>query len=113
MKIARKSKPLSSAGMTLIEILIIIFIIVVGVGGGLIIGVGIKGNQYFTQDGVLSAVQIQEPTAVRVVDTSRNVYNFSEVTVKLQSGEKETYLLDSNICFDYHLTKKVSSVKPQ
>jgi prepilin-type N-terminal cleavage/methylation domain-containing protein len=99
-----KSKS-GSQGFTLIELLIvfgIISIVVVGIG---MIGMGIKGNYWWTQTGVVSQLQEEYPDVEKMIvsKSERNIFRESRITV-IQNGQPVTYCLDSDIFFDYQFT---------
>lgn len=103
-------KPGFKHGFTLIELIIILIILLVIVGGicfGVIGGV-CMGNAWFTQEGVLKELQIQEqqnpPT--NILTYKRNIYKKSVITTELQNGERQDFLLDSNVMFNYTFSKK-------
>jgi len=91
-----------SQGFTFIELLIvfgIISIVVVGIG---MIGMGIKGNYWWTQTGVVSQLQEEHPGVEKMIvsKSERNIFRESRITV-IQNGQPITYCLDSDIFFDY------------
>ncbi len=97
-----------SNGFTLMELIVVIFIIfilVFVIGFGLI-GAGMCGNEYYTEEGVLQIIRIEEPKASRVLTSQRNVFSYSEILVEYEDGSRCTYSLDSNILFNYKLKKK-------
>lgn len=95
-------------GFTLVELLIVIWMIflIVGVIGFGLIGAVCMGNEWFTTDGVLRQIRVSNPQATEVVTYNRSVFSKSTVTVKLSSGETKIYLLDSDVLFNYVVTPK-------
>lgn len=97
----------ASKGFTLIELLIAIFAIVfVGIG---ICGLGVggavfMGNQWFTEEGVFKKIQLNHSNAVRIVDSERNVFQRTVITVEQKDGKRVRYCLDSDILFNYTIT---------
>jgi len=94
---------LNGKGFILIELLITIALIVIVVIWGLSIG----GNQWFTEETVLRKLRAEHPNVTEIVDTQRNIWNYSEIKVK-ENGKLKTYLLDSNILFNYEIHEKLS-----
>jgi prepilin-type N-terminal cleavage/methylation domain-containing protein len=99
-------KTLRKSGFTIVELLMVVAIIafIVGVIGFGFIGVVCMGNQYFTPDGVLKKVQLTNTDAVALVDTERNIFRKSVITVKMRSGLTARYRVDSNVLFNYAVT---------
>lgn len=94
----------NSKGFTLIELMIvlaIICILVVGFGLGLIGGVAM-GNGWFFENDVLRKIQLNHPQASKIIDTERNIWRYSVITVE-ESGQKKQYGLDSNVLFNYKI----------
>lgn len=89
-------------GFTLIELLIVmavIFVIVIFFGV-LLYGTLLKGNFWYTEDGVLKALQFEHPQVEKVLKTTRNLWDYSEIIVQ-EGGERKTYYLDTNILGNY------------
>ena|SRR3989338_6067207 len=86
-------------GYTLIEFLVVLFIInlLIIVPTALLL---LKGNFYYTSDGVLRELQVDRPNVARVLKTERNVISFSKIYVE-ESGTTKIYLLDTNVMFNY------------
>jgi hypothetical protein len=59
------------------------------------------GNFYITEDGVLKAIQVHHPQAVSVLSVERCVFDYSIVIVANRDGSRSTYVVDSNILFNY------------
>jgi prepilin-type N-terminal cleavage/methylation domain-containing protein len=94
-------------GYTLIELLITIAILAIVIGilfWFVIIGVAVKGNMYFTEEGVLRELKVEHPGIEKVVKTERNIMDFSKLMV-LEKGENKTYCLDSDILFNYKFSE--------
>lgn len=83
-------------------VVIICFTIIVGLG---MVGGIAMGNQWFTMDGVLAKIQLEHPNTVRVLDTERNIYGHSVITVLHEGGGWKKYCLDSNVLFNYTIVK--------
>ncbi len=99
-------------GFTLIELMIFVAIISIAIFTVLGIGVGIRGNFYWTTSGVEMQLKDEHPQVERLVlsQSERNVFAKSKIVVweKITSGSaaKErltVYCLDSNILFDYKI----------
>jgi hypothetical protein len=61
-------------------------------------------NIYFTRSGVLKAIQAENPGATEVLETYRNLVDYSIIIVK-ENGRHQAYLLDTNMLFSYTLHK--------
>lgn len=95
----------NNKGFTLVELLIVIFIIgTVFVCAG-VIGTAIMGNQWYTETGVLRKIQLEHPAATEIIDTQRNVWRYSVITVREDAVNKK-YYLDTNILFNYKVYEK-------
>lgn len=68
--------------------------------GVLVCGVGLSGNQWYTEDGVLRELRVDQPTATRVMKSERNIFADSRITVE-QNGKPVEYCFGSNIMFNY------------
>ncbi len=87
-------------GFTLIELIVVVLMLVVAFA---VVSIGICGNQYYTRDGVLSEVQVQNPGAKKVHSSKRRIFSSSEILVENTDGSRTSYLLDSNLLFNYDL----------
>ena len=72
---------------------------------GIVVGViacGFLGsaNFWYTEEGVLKALQFTHPGVTAIRWSQRNIYNYSEVFVN-EDGRPNAYLLDSNVLFNY------------
>lgn len=95
-------------GFTLVELLVVVIIIAViigGIGFG-VIGVGICGNMYYSKEGVLDAIRVEDPQVEKILSSKRHVFASSEILVEKKDGTRVSYLLDSNLLFNYELEKK-------
>jgi hypothetical protein len=90
----------SQRGYTVLELFIVVFVIGILFVGVVMVGVGICGNQWYTEGGVLRELQIQHPNATKVMASERNVFAGSRVTVE-QEGKPVVYCFGSNIMFNY------------
>jgi len=102
------------AGFTLIELAVVTAILstIVIIFWVLIIGVGVRGNFYWTASGIEVQLKEENPQVSRIIlsQSQRNIFNYSKIVVMEKTGdgknadEKLTvYCLDSNILFDYKL----------
>ena len=98
--------PRKNRGFTLIELLIVVAmvtILIVTVYGFLICTV-VKGNFWFTEDGVAREIQFgRQGTVVQVVKTERRVFDLSRVVVT-ENGVMKTYCLDTDVLFNYSIS---------
>ena len=94
----------SDNGLTLIELLVNITLIVI-VTLVLFVGIGgvIMGNEWFTREGVLKEIQMVNTNTVDVVACRRHVFSKSIVYARESSGRLQKYSLKSNILFNYDL----------
>ncbi len=92
----------STKGFTLVELLSIIMIVAVWAG---VIGIGVMGNQWYEEAGVLRKIKLEHPAATEIVDTQRNIFRYSIITVREDMANKK-YYLDTNILFDYRIIEK-------
>jgi len=92
----------SRKGFTLIELLIVLA--VVAILCFLLWIPLLCGNFWFTYEGVLTKIQFAEnPEAEKIVDVNRNVYSYSEITVRNKDGSNSAYNLDTCVLFSYRL----------
>jgi len=93
-------------GYTLVELLIIIvFISSIAFSFWASITF-VSGNFWYTEKGVEKKITLTYPDALLVVDTHRNIIDYSEITVKMKSGEFKTYYLDTSILYNYDLIQQ-------
>lgn len=96
-------------GFTLIEAIIVALIILILaiplIGFGFLVPVVINGNCWFEQGAVLRAIQVDNPQTELIAQTETHFTDPSVIKVKNKDGTKDTYLLKSNIRFEYKLTK--------
>lgn len=93
----------SRKGFTLIELLVLFAIIAILCFLLLVIPL-LCGNFWFTYEGVLTKIQFAEnPEAEKIVDVNRNVYSYSEITVRNKDGSNSKYNLDTCILYSYRL----------
>ncbi len=85
----------------LLVVMFIIFFFVIGLG---LIGALVMGNEWYTNDGIITKLKLTDPTAEQVVDSTRNIYRKSILVIKHQDGTLRKYTLDSDILFNYELT---------
>lgn len=89
-------------GFTIIELIIIIIIFLVFFGYFILIKTIGMGNFWYTQEGVLKELKIDHPHISKIFKTTRNVFDKSVIVVE-ENGKKITYLLDSDIFFNYDI----------
>jgi prepilin-type N-terminal cleavage/methylation domain-containing protein len=87
-------------GFTLVELMVVVIVMVVIVLFVLIIPAG-RANSFYTEEGVLRSLQVDHPEISKIIKTTRNIYNYSEIWVETKAGEKRVYLLDTNFLFNY------------
>jgi len=92
---------LNKRGFTLIELIIVMSLVAIVFGWLFVGGVVIKGNQWFTEVGVLRELLVGHPEVKEILDTKRNVYGYSVIRVKNSDNSISTYLLDTDILFNY------------
>lgn len=63
------------------------------------------GNYWFRQEGVLKKIQVEHPNATKVIDSTINILDDSEIVV-MQDGKPKTYYLDTNIFWNYKIQEK-------
>ncbi|HBI34436.1 MAG TPA: hypothetical protein DEA43_01185 [Candidatus Moranbacteria bacterium] len=88
-------------GYTLVELLIVLVIVFIVCGYGLI-GAGVMGNAWFTEKGVLKKIQANHPKITKLIDTERNMFRYSVITVE-ENDQRKQYDLDSNVLFNYKI----------
>ncbi len=97
---------LNDRGFTLVElvtVIILVFFVVFGV-----IGAFLMGNQWFTEEGILRKIRLNHPDisrAIEVLDSERNFFAPSVITVEENGGQRKKFCFDSNIFFSYTETK--------
>lgn len=95
-------------GYTLMELIVVVFIIFVLFGAiGLgVIGVGLCGNMYYSKEEVLEAIRIKDPEAEKILSSKRHVFASSQILVQNTDGTHVSYLLDSNLLFNYDIKRE-------
>lgn len=84
-------------GFTLLELLIVVFIIIVGgIGLGLLGGV-CMGNFWVGEQSALKAIQVANGSVVEVIQLQRHVWGYSKAVIKEQDGGQKEFYLNSNI----------------
>lgn len=83
-------------GFTLFELIKVVTIIAII---GLVIAF-FKGNFWYTENGVLQALQFKNSKVEKVLKTTRNLLDYSEIVVQ-EDGQRKTYYLDTGIMWNY------------
>lgn len=86
-----------SAGVTFIELIILITIV-----GFLVIGIGFyggvcRGNFWVSEKSALKAVQIVSPTIVSIHSLERHIWGYSKVVAIDKDGSQKTFKIDANV----------------
>lgn len=84
-------------------VVLIIFAILAAFIGGLVSI--LKGNFWCTQEGVQSSLIIDHPEVSKVLRINRNWINYAEVLVENTDSTRSTYLLNTNVLFNYSFEK--------
>ena len=63
------------------------------------------GNFWFTDAGVLGALQVDYPASAKILKVERNVVGYSVITAESKDGTRSVHLLDSNILYNYRFPK--------
>ncbi|MDP3769339.1 MAG: hypothetical protein Q8R40_00150 [bacterium] len=90
----------NNRGVTVLEVLVCTA--VSGLTCALWVGAVMMGNVWYTQEGVLQKIRLQHPETTEIVDTQRNIFAYSVITVKEGETVKK-YYLDTDILFNYEL----------
>jgi len=102
-------------GFTLIELLVVVVVLVIivcGLGFG-IIGAGMMGNHWFTEEGVLRDLQVDHPEVVKILRSKTHIYGYSEILAGNRDGSHSTYTLDTNILYNYELRFVSTNAPPR
>ena len=91
-------------GMTVLELMIVLTF-VAALFVAIVLSFGINGNQWFTEEGVLHKIQLDNPDAVAVIDTERNIRRPSVIKVREKNGSVITYYLETDVFFNYKIHK--------
>ena len=59
-----------------------------------------KGNFWYTEQGVLRELQIENPGIARIMKVKTGVIDYTEITVQNNDGSTKTYYLDSDVLFN-------------
>lgn len=99
-------KEQSKKGYTLIELLIVIAIVSILAFWLIAIPVSIRGNFWWTGQGVLSQLQEERPAVTKILNSKsqRNIFGYSKITA-LENSREKLYCLDTNILFDYKIAE--------
>jgi prepilin-type N-terminal cleavage/methylation domain-containing protein len=95
------------SGFTLTELLIVMMIILIVIGGmgiGIIRGI-LLGNEWYTESGVLKEIQVTHPEAQKILTSHRCAYHHSKFIVENKDGSRREYYLKSNIFFNYDIVE--------
>ncbi len=90
------------SGFTLVELVTVIASLVVIVFW---VSLGMA-NFYFVEDVVLREIKAINPKVEKILITQRGVFSRSRIVVEESNGVQTTYLLDSNILFNYSFERK-------
>ena len=93
-------------GMTVLELMIVLTF-VAALFVAIVLSFGINGNQWFTEEGVLHKIQLDNPDAVAVIDTERNIRRPSVIKVREKNGSVITYYLETDVFFNYKIHKQL------
>ena len=86
-------------GFTLVELIaVVVFIGIIW----FLVKTVIMGNFYYQEADVLRKIRLTTPTAVNILDATRNVYDDSVLLVAV-GDKKLQYCIDSNILFNYDI----------
>ncbi len=97
-------------GFTLIELAICIaigFILIFMVFLPLIIGGPIvaRGNCWYNRDALVRELRVNHPAVSELLTTETHIIDPSIVVVENKDKSRDTYLLDSDILFNYKFTR--------
>lgn len=92
-------------GFTLTELLILLALLAITVFWVIALYIGITGNFWFTDEGVLKSIQFDHPEVVKIIKTERNVTSYSKIYVENEDGSRSVYSLDSCATYDYELKR--------
>ena len=85
-------------GLTLADLIAGIFILVVAY---LVISSAlVKGNYWYSPEGVLRELKLDHPKVTTLLKTQRNVYSPSKIMVE-EDSKRVTYCLDTDILWNY------------
>jgi len=93
---------LNQRGFTLIELLIALAIVtkIIIILTGIMMIVSM-GNFWFTEEGVLRELRADHSEIKELVETHRNVFSYSVITVKNDDNSISIYRLNTDIFFNY------------
>jgi uncharacterized protein YbaR (Trm112 family) len=98
----KNKKTMNNKGITLVElVIVIVFCVMVPT----IISSIFMNNLYYTPNGVLEKIRFKIPEITRVA-IDRNYFSYSEITAQDIHGNERTFLLDTNVLFDYKIHEK-------
>jgi competence protein ComGC len=92
-------KKINNKGFTIAEVIVVITFIFCII---FVIGFISKGNYWFSEDGVLKKIKLNHPKATKVIDTEREAWNYSIITV-IEDGVRKKYYLDTDILWNYKI----------
>lgn len=93
----------SRAGFTILELAIFLVWILAMVVLPLAV---CKGNHWYTEEGILKQIRQENSAVESLISTERNIYNYSEITVKHKDGHTSKIDLDTDCLFNYKFVWK-------
>lgn len=100
-----QASPKANKGVTLLQVLlgmVAVFAVTILLFAG-VYGTLMTGNFWFTEEGVLKEIRLNEPAAKTVLTSKRAVWDDSEVTVELEDGSRKVFRFGSNMLFNYEI----------
>jgi len=59
-------------------------------------------NCWYTEAGVMQRLKANDTSVVELLNAQRNIFSKSVITVKMTDGSRRSYLLDTDILFNYN-----------
>ena len=88
-------------GFVLMQIILVCLMVVMAVFS-LSLASFLTGNFWYTEQGVLEKIRLNNPKATLIIDHSREIWSYSEIIVE-ENGESKTYYLDTDMFFNYEI----------
>jgi len=90
-------------GMTVVKVMCVLVVVLIGIGYVLLFKTVLAGNFWYTEEGVLRELRLDNPEIEKILSTERLAWSHSVITVADSEGRRRIFTLDTNVLFNYTL----------